>query len=112
MQQIFGGMEDFKMELLQRHENNTSELQDSISPLTNEVRKLSRNVDYMNFKLSQVVMTVSNLTKMVSEVDVEFFDTAEQPTTTTPGYSDYTTPPSGKFGIETLTITTLLAKTA
>ena len=96
MQQLYGGMEIFKTEVLQREQNNTSELLSAISMLSSDVRSLALNVDSMQIKLSKVDETITNLSKSVEVGPTESF--VSTPTlTTTPRYTFNVTSPTGKF---------------
>ena len=83
MQQLYGGMEAFKAEILQQQHNTTSELAHSIASLSSDVRSLSTVVSSMQQQLSRVDDGVANLTKFVSDIDMVVEYTTEQPITTT-----------------------------
>ena len=81
MQQLYGGIEAFKTEIIQYYHNSSSELATSISSVSSDVKSLALIVDSLQSQLSKVDDTVTNLTKTVHEIDVEIIDTTEQPST-------------------------------
>ena len=91
MQQLFGGLENLKTELLLRQQNVTTSILGTVSALQGAVRVLTNKVDDVQIKLSEVDETVANLTKSVENIDIEITDGSEVPVTveTTPEYSSY-----------------------